>query len=165
MKAVVLILTVLALILSIWTWRRDPGLLAVGFRQGAETALAVLPVMLLTFAIAGLVSVLVPKDAILSWIGNESGWRGIWVGSVAGVLAPGGPMTMFPVVGLLQQSGAGIGALVAVVTAWSMWGLRMILLESALISPRFALIKFLCCFFIPPLAGSIAHLCYARFWK
>lgn len=128
-------------------------------------AFDVLPVLALTFVITGLFTQLVPKDAMLTWVGNESGWRGIFIGSLAGILAPGGPLTIFPLVGLLLQAGAGIGTLVALVTAWSMWGVRLILLESALISPRFALFKFLSCFFVPLLAGAIAHMAYGRFWK
>lgn len=165
MKPVLFILGAIALILAWLAWRRDASLLGAGLFEGGKIALDVLPVMLLTFVIAGLFTQLVPKDAVLSWIGNESGWRGIAIGSIAGILAPGGPLTMFPLVGLIQQAGAGIGTLVALVTAWSMWGVRMILLESALISPRFALFKFLSCFFVPMLAGAIAHLAYGRFWK
>ncbi len=165
MKPVILILGSIALILVWLAWRRDPALLSGGLLEGGRMAVDVLPIMLLTFVIAGLFTQLVPKDVLLDWIGNESGWRGIVIGSIAGILAPGGPMTMFPLVGLIQQAGAGIGTLVALVTAWSMWGVRMILLESALISPRFALFKFLSCFFVPMLAGAIAHLAYGRFWK
>ncbi|MCK6412410.1 MAG: permease [Azonexus sp.] len=165
MKPVLFILGGIALILAWVAWRREPGLVGAGLLQGGRSALEVLPVMLLTFVIAGFFTQLVPKDVVLAWIGNESGWRGIALGCLAGVLAPGGPLTMFPLVGLIQQAGAGIGTLVALVTAWSMWGVRMILLESALISPRFALFKFLSCFFVPLLAGGIAHLAYGRFWK
>lgn len=165
MKPVLIILGVIAAILAWIAWRREPGLLGAGLLQGGRSAFDVLPIMLLTFVIAGLFTQLIPKDVVLAWIGNEAGWRGIVIGSIAGVLAPGGPLTMFPIVGLIQQTGAGIGTLVALVTAWSMWGIRMILLESALISPRFALFKFLSCFFVPMLAGAIAHLAYGRFWK
>lgn len=165
MKPILIILGAIAAGLGWMCWRRAPSELAAGLRAGMGTAYEVLPLMLLTFVITGLFTRLVPRDVIVDWIGNEAGWRGVLLGSLAGVLAPGGPMTMFPIVGALLQAGAGIGTLVAVVSAWSMWGVRMILLESALISPRFALFKFLSCFFIPLLAGGIAHLAYARFWK
>ena len=165
MKPVLIILGVIAAVLAWMCWRRDPSELGAGLRAGMGTAWEVLPVMLLTFVITGLFTRLVPRDVIVAWIGNEAGWRGVLLGCAAGVFAPGGPITMFPIVGALLQAGAGIGTLVAVVTSWSMWGVRMILLESALISPRFALFKFLSCFFVPLLAGSIAHFAYARFWK
>lgn len=165
MKSVLCILGVIALVLTWLVWRRDATLLGAGLYAGGKMAFDVLPVLALTFVITGLFTQLVPKDAMLTWVGNESGWRGIFIGSLAGILAPGGPLTIFPLVGLLLQAGAGIGTLVALVTAWSMWGVRLILLESALISPRFALFKFLSCFFVPLLAGAIAHMAYGRFWK
>jgi len=121
--------------------------------------------MLLSLGIAQLALALIPKEQIAQWIGQESGWRGIWIGSLAGVLAPGGPMIVFPMAAGFLQAGAGLGTLVAYVTAWSMWGARILLLESALIDPKFALFRFLSCVFVPPLAGGIAHLVFARFFR
>lgn len=156
---------VIAMILSWMAWQREPTVLMAGWKTGLELSMTVLPIMILSFGISGLVQVLIPREQVVQWIGQEAGWKGICIGSLAGILAPGGPMVVFPMVAALLHTGAGLGTLVAYVTAWSMWGIRMLLLESALISPGFALFKFLSCFFVPPLAGSIAHLVYSRFFR
>ncbi|MDK2741798.1 MAG: hypothetical protein NDI90_02710 [Nitrospira sp. BO4] len=155
----------IAAVLSWIAWQRSPAVLVGGWKAGLELLLTVLPLMILSLGISQLAQALIPKDQITQWIGQESGWRGVWIGSLAGVLAPGGPMIVFPMAAGFLQAGAGLGTLVAYVTAWSMWGARIIMLESALISPRFALFRFLSCVFVPPLAGGIAHLVFARFFK
>lgn len=155
----------IAAVLSWIAWQRSPAVLAGGWKAGLELFLTVLPLLVCSLGIAGLAQALIPKEQAAQWIGQEAGWRGIWIGSLAGILAPGGPMIVFPMAAVLLKTGAGLGTLVAYVTAWSMWGARIILLESALISPRFALFKLLSCFFVPPLAGAIAHLVFARFFK
>ena len=154
-----------AAVLSWLAWQRHPTVLVSGWRASLESFVTLAPLMMLSLVVAQLAQALIPQEQIAQWIGHESGWRGIWVGSLAGVLAPGGPMIVFPMAAGLLHAGAGLGTLVAYITAWSMWGVRIILLESALIDPQFALVRFLSCVFVPPLAGGIAHLVFARFFK
>ncbi|MBA5870255.1 MAG: hypothetical protein GDA68_09690 [Nitrospira sp. CR2.1] len=154
-----------AAVLSWIAWQRSPAVLASGWKDGVESLLRVLPLLVFSLGIAGVAQALLPRAQVAEWIGQEAGWRGVWIGSLAGTLAPGGPMIVFPMAAALLQAGAGLGTLVAYVTAWSMWGIRIFLLESALISPRFALFRFLSCVFVPPLAGGIAHLVFTRFFK
>ena len=158
-------LAVIAAILSWLVWQRSYAVLVSVWKTSLEVFITLVPLMLLSLGIAQLALALIPKEQIAQWIGQESGWRGIWIGSLAGVLAPGGPMIVFPMAAGFLQAGAGLGTLVAYVTAWSMWGARILLLESALIDPKFALFRFLSCVFVPPLAGGIAHLVFARFFR
>jgi uncharacterized membrane protein YraQ (UPF0718 family) len=155
----------IAVVLSWIAWQRSPAVLMEGWKVGLELSLTLLPIIVLSLGISGLVQTLVPMEQAAQWIGQEAGWRGILIGSLAGILAPGGPMVVFPIAALLLKSGAGMGTVVAYVTAWSMWGARIIMLESALIGPQFALLRFLSCVFVPPLAGGIAHLVFVRFFK
>lgn len=164
MTIVTWIFVLIAAVLSWIAWQRSPAMLVGGWKDGLALFLKLAPLMLLSLGIAQLATALFPKEQIAHWIGQESGWRGIWIGALAGVLAPGGPMVVFPMAAGFLHAGAGLGALVAYVTAWSMWGVRIVLLESALIDPRFALFRFLSCLFVPPLAGWIAHVVFARWF-
>lgn len=165
MTIITCVFALMAAVLSWIAWQRGPAVFVGGWKAGLELFLTLLPLLVFSLGISGLVQALIPKEQAAQWIGQEAGWRGIWIGSLAGILAPGGPMIVFPMAAVLLNTGAGLGTLVAYVTAWSMWGARIILLESALISPRFALFRFLSCVFVPPLAGAIAHLVFARFFK
>jgi uncharacterized protein len=162
---VTLLMAAAALALTGAAWSKDPRLAAEGWRDGAAALARILPMLVFAFALSGLVQALVPKETLGRWLGEQSGWRGIWLGCLAGAVTPGGPATSFPVVAALFQAGAGIGTLVGFITAWSLWAVARLPLEVAFIGPKFAAIRLLCTFFVPPLAGALAHMLFGRSFK
>lgn len=90
-----------------------------------------------------------------------SGLRGILIASGLGALTPGGPYVSFPLVASLYESGAGIGSVVAFVTAWSLWGVTRLPLEIAFLGVRVTLIRIASTLIFPPLAGLIARRFFA----
>ena len=50
-----------------------------------------------------------------------------------------------------------MGATVAYISAWLLWGFARIPLEVAIIGPRFTFIRYVATFAFPPIAGLIAH--------
>ena len=84
------------------------------------------------------------------------------IGCIAGALTPGGPYVSFPIVASLYKAGAGVGTVVAYVTAWSLWAVGRLPLEISLIGPKFTLIRFLSTLIFPPLAGLIARMFFSR---
>ncbi|MBI2118270.1 MAG: permease [Elusimicrobia bacterium] len=151
-------------ILSTIAYKKEPALMWTGWKSGFNLLIKIFPILLLAFAMSGLVQTLVPKEAVAKWLGKESGWKGIWFGCLAGAVTPGGPYTSFPVVAALYQAGAGLGTLVAYVTAWSLWAVARLPIESALISPKFMIFRLLSSLIFPPLAGAIAHLFFSKYF-
>ena len=147
---------VAAILLTIAFWQgRDlplAGLLAAG-----RTVWRNLPILLLGFVVAGLVQVLVPKELISRWLGAQAGVKGVLIGCVVGGLVPGAPYAVFPLVAALYQAGAGLGSVVAFVSAWSLWSVSRLPIEMALIDPRPALIRYAVTFVVPPIAGLLAE--------
>lgn len=134
-----------------------------GLKVGGKMLVSVLPVLLSSFAVAGLAQVLIPREFIARWLSEASGMRGILIGTFAGaVSAPGGPYISFPLVAAIYQAGAGIGPVVAFITSWSILAVTRIPLEVALIGPRVTLIRLASTFFFPPLAGLIARTFFTR---
>lgn len=129
----------------------------LGLKIGGRTFLEVIPLLLMSFAVAGLVQALVPREIIVSWLGEEAGIRGIFIGSAAGAVIPGGPYVVFPIIGSLYRAGAGIGPMVAFLVAWALWGLSRLPYEVALVGPKFALIRIVSTLIFPPIAGLIAR--------
>lgn len=154
-----------ACLLTLKLAQKSPASALEGWKSGTATFLAILPVLFFAMAVSGLTRVLVPKEAIGQWLGASSGWRGIWLGCIAGAATPGGPYTSFPIVVTLQQAGAGLGTLVAYVTAWSLWALFRLPLEISLIGLRFAIFRLLSTLVFPPLAGYIAHILFSKHFK
>lgn len=127
---------------------------------GGETFVQVLPLLVLAFVSAGLVSVVTGKEETARWLGEGSGWRGILIGTAAGALVPGGPFVYFPVAAAFLASGASIGSVVGFVTAKNLWSLSRLPLEFALLGPEITLARFGATMVFPPLAGFAADAFY-----
>ncbi|MDY7078314.1 MAG: permease [Chloroflexota bacterium] len=148
------IATAILLVIAFWRGRDLP---LAGLLAGGRTLWRNLPLLLLGFAIAGLAQVLIPKDLIIRWLGNEAGVKGVLVGCVVGGLVPGAPYATFPLVATLYQAGASLGAVVGFVSAWSLWSVSRLPVEIALIDSRPALIRYAVTFVVPPIAGLLAE--------
>jgi len=159
------VMAALAVGLTVFAAARGGGAAAQGWVVGGRILLQILPLLLIAFAIAGLVQVLVPKEQIALWLGEKSGWRGIVFGCLAGAVTPGGPYVAFPIVTGLQKAGADVGTLVAFITGWSLWAIQRLPMEVAFIGPRMALARFAATFLLAPLAGLIARLLFSGFTR
>jgi uncharacterized membrane protein YraQ (UPF0718 family) len=156
MDTTTLVLGAIAVTLLIAAWSRGRDLPAAGLLAAWRTLWHNLGIILLSFVIAGLAQVLLPKELITHWLGSGAGLRGVLVGCVVGGLVPGSPYAVFPVVAGLYKAGASLGAVVGFVSAWCLWSMSRLPVEMALIDPRVALIRYAITFAVPPLAGSIA---------
>ena len=153
-----LITVILSIGLLIFVFFRDRHLAWTGIQIAGSTLWNNLILLLAGFLLAGLVQVLLPKNLISTWLGDESGFRSVLIGCAAGGLIPGAPYAVFPIVGGLYQAGAGLGAVVGFVTAWGLWSVSRLPVEAALIDPKVALIRYGITFLFPPLAGLLAQL-------
>lgn len=123
-------------------------------------ALAILPLLFLAFFLAGLVQKVIPPHVVASWVGESAGWRGLFIGSIAGALAPGGPFVSFPLVVILMKAGASVGTLIAFITGWSLLAINRIPMEVGIIGWKFVFVRLACTFFVPPLVGLVAQLVF-----
>jgi uncharacterized membrane protein YraQ (UPF0718 family) len=159
-----LVLAALAVALLIWGRLRGSGEEVQGLKIGMRMVLEVLPLLVFAFIVAGMVQVLIPREALGRWIGTGSGLRGILVGTVAGALAPGGPYVSLPIVAGLMRAGASVGTLVAFLTGWSLWAVGRLPMEFGILGWKFTLARLASTFIFPPLAGLIAQA-FFRNWK
>jgi uncharacterized membrane protein YraQ (UPF0718 family) len=158
MDTTTLVLTIAAAILLAAAFWRGLDLAAAGLSAAARTLWRNLPMLLLSFIIAGLAQVLIPRELISTWLGAQAGLKGVLIGCVAGGLVPGAPYAVFPLVAALYQGGAGLGSVVGFVSAWSLWSIARLPVEMALIDPRAALVRYAITFVVPPVAGVLADI-------
>ena len=159
-----LVLTAVALALVGVAWAQGgPGLAASGLLQGGRTLLRTLPLLVFAFLTAGLVQTLVTQQAITRWLGAESGWRGILLACLGGALMPGGPYVYYPIAAALFKAGAGLGVLVAFVSAKNLWSVSRLPVELALLGPRLTLARFLSTLILPPVLGLLAELFFGKY--
>lgn len=127
-----------------------------GLRTGAELFLSIAPQLLVGFILAGIVTVLLPREALGPLVGAESGIVGILLATGAGMLTPGGPFLQFPLVAALVASGAAAGPVGAYLTAWSLvsWN-RLIVWEIPMLGAQFTLARFLVSLALPIIVGLV----------
>ena len=90
----------------------------------------ILPKVLAACLITSFVAVLMPRDVVVRWVDAESGFLGLIIATLAGIVVPGGPITVFPIAAAFLAVGAGIGATVAFVTSWTLLGYGRALVHS-----------------------------------
>jgi uncharacterized membrane protein YraQ (UPF0718 family) len=81
-----------------------------------------LPKVLAGCLIGAFVTLLLPRETIVRWVGADSGIWGILLATVAGAILPGGPFTIYPVAAAFLAAGADAGAACAFVIAWTLLG-------------------------------------------
>jgi len=99
-------------------WDRFAGV----FLGDVHIFLDILPKMAAGCLIGVFSTLLIPREMVARLVGAESGLTGLVVATFAGVIMPGGPMTVYPVAGAFLAVGADIGAALAFVTSWTLLG-------------------------------------------
>ncbi|MFO8032708.1 MAG: permease [Desulfohalobiaceae bacterium] len=140
--------------------KKGDGSHVQGLRQAREMFVGLLPLLLLAFTLAGLLQVAVPPETIQSWLGEESGWKGIVIGTFAGSLILGGPYAAFPVISSIYELGAGLATVVAMITGWALLGMGQLIMGLAFIGLRFTALRTLLVLIFPFLAGGICLILF-----
>jgi uncharacterized membrane protein YraQ (UPF0718 family) len=118
----------------------------------------ILPKVLAACIIAAFVAVLMPREAVLRWVGAESKLLGLIIATLAGVICPGGPITIFPVAAAFVAVGADIGAAVAFITSWTLLGYaRVLVWELPFFGLDFVTWRMIAAISLPIVAGLAAR--------
>jgi len=151
------VMGVLAIVLIFIGYNKGGGEHILGLKSAGNMVIQIIPLLVFAFIVAGMIQVLIPRELISKWIGAESGFRGLLIGTVMGGVAPGGPYISLPIAAGLLRAGASIGTMVAFLTGWSLWAIGRLPLEVGIMGWKFTLIRLACTFFFPPIAGLIAN--------
>ena len=152
-----IVMGLLAIILTFIAYNRGGGEHILGLKSGGSMLLQLVPLLIFALIVAGMVQVLAPQEMISKWVGAESGFRGLLIGTAMGGFTPGGPFVTMPIAAGLLRAGAGIGTMVAFLTAWSLIAVARLPMELGVMGWKFTLIRLACTFFFPPIAGLIAN--------
>jgi uncharacterized membrane protein YraQ (UPF0718 family) len=163
MNITLLIMLLLTVAMTVIAYKKSPKLPLEGLMTGGELFWDILPAMALGFILAGMISILLPKEIMSKWLGEESGLRGLLLGTMAGMLTPGGPFIQFPIVAALLKAGAGIAPLVAYISAWSLTSLnRFFVWEVPLLGPKLAGCRMAVSLIFPILLGLLTRFLWGR---
>lgn len=106
---------------------------------------------------AAFLSLIVPTEYVVPYIGAESGWQGVLIASLFGAFIPGGPILTFPMALVLWRAGAGEAQMVALLASWSVFAVhRVISYELPFLGPRFVLVRLSSSWILPFVSGFLA---------
>ena len=151
-----IILWIVTVVLAIYAWRRNDGSLKSGLILGWKTFKRNLLLLLIGFTLVGFVNMLSPTQLIQDLIGPESGFRGIMLAEVIGMVLPGGPYAVFPIIEILYREGAGLASVITIITSWATLGLISVSFELPIMGWRFSAIRWGLGLVIPFMAGTAA---------
>jgi len=160
MKTATIILWVIAAGLLLYAWLQKDESLKKGGELAWQTARRNAVLLVLAFLAVGFVNALSPTELVQKWIGPESGWTGLLLAEGVGMLLPGGPYVVFPLIAVLYHAGAGLGAVIALITSWATQSLLTVTFELPFMGWRFTVIRWSLSLLIPILAGALAQLIF-----
>lgn len=158
MDVATLLLALLALILFVVALRRRDGSHRQGLRFAWQAGRRTAVLLVLAFLIVGYVNVLAPQRLVQAWIGPGSGLRGLVLGEIIGMILPGGPYVVFPLIATLYAAGAGIGPAVAMIVSWTMLGLVSVSFELSFMGWRFTAVRWGLGLVFPVFVGWLAQM-------
>lgn len=157
----ILIGTIALVTLAGWIWRR----LETDANRSAAYAGVLgmlklnLPRMVLALISAGLFAELLPESLVRTYLGDTAGLKGVALGTVLGVVTPGGAFVSFALAAGAMSAGAAMPAMIAYVTAWALFALTKLMAEElAFLGLWFILARVAISAPIPLIVGSVALL-------
>ncbi len=149
----------LLLVLAGLAWMRGGSqLVLTGLSDGTGMLLRFLPLLVISFLLAGFAELLIPHDWVRERLGADSGFAGILLGAGAGIITPAGPFVSMPIAAVMIRSGAAAGPVVAFLTGWSLLALhRFVAWEVPILGLRFAALRYATCLLLPLIAGALAR--------
>jgi uncharacterized membrane protein YraQ (UPF0718 family) len=135
-----------------------PAVFLQSLEGDVDLLLYLIPRFVAAMLIAAFVGILLPREQVARFVSDRAGIRALLIGTAAGALTPGGPMTSFPLVAALRDAGTGRGPLIAYITSWSSLGFqRIINWELPLLGPELTLVRMASSLPLPSIAGLISR--------
>ncbi len=161
MLPMMIIMSSLALVLSILAYRK--GVALEGAKEGVSLLIKVGPILVPAFILAGMASKLIPQEQLGQWLGQDSGLKGLALGTAAGALAPGGPFVLFPILAVLLKAGTGVGVITAFLSSWALLGMhRVLAFELPLMGWRYTLCRLAASAVFPIVIGFLSQEMWNR---
>lgn len=146
------------LLLGLLSYAWKTGRLEDVFRASFRQAGGFMLMMLVILLVMGSVEVLMPKNGVERWLSDASGWRGLAVAWLAGILTPGGGPIGLPIVAGLARAGASPSVLVTYLSSMSLLSLLRLPMELGVLEPRLVVLRVVCCAVLPIIAGVMARV-------
>ncbi len=159
MNMVMIVIYTLPVILGAYAWSRGDDSFKKGLTRGLEQFIIIIPRMICALIAAEFLAMLIPAEVISQFLGDEAGLIAVLIGSLTGMIVPSGPVISFSIAATMYNAGASVPAVIAFLTAWSIFtGHRILIYEIPLVGLSFFRIRVISVLALPVLAGTFALL-------
>jgi uncharacterized membrane protein YraQ (UPF0718 family) len=158
MKTTVIALLIALAILMGFALKQGTETFTLGLRTSGQQLLKFLPVLVIAMLIAGFTEILLPQDLVKNWLSDSSGWRGIGLAWLAGMLTPGGSLIGLPLIAALYKVGVGISVLMTYAVSFATLSILRVPLEFGFYGWRLTGIRVLVSLILPIIAGGLTQL-------
>ncbi len=156
MNIVMVIIYALPVLLGIYAFSRGDKSFQRGLTRGMEQLAIIVPRMICALIAAEFLALLIPTEFISQFLGNDAGIIAILIGSMTGLMIPSGPVISFSIAATFANAGASVPAVIAFLTAWSLFsGHRILIYEIPLLGLSFLRLRLLSVLVLPFLSGLI----------
>ncbi len=152
------VFALLALIIFLLLWSRDPSIAKDSAQSGLLLFLRYSFLIIFSMLIAAMLPTLISREIIVQYLGGASGWRGILMATLRGGLTPGAPYAVVPLIAGLMKQGMSFAPAMSKVCAWGLWSLGRVPFQAAVLGGRFTLIQVLVSLPLPLIAGFFTEL-------
>ena len=136
--------------------------LKISFRTWTDPNIGLIPLIVSATLIASLAQAAIPRQVITDFLGEESGLKGIAVGTLLGSVIPGSPYVIFPLVGGLYKAGAGVGTIIAFISAWSLVSLSRIPTEIPFLGAKMVAVRIVVSLVFPVVLGILGQVVFSQ---
>lgn len=166
MNYTVLAFVTITILMYLIAFALNPDYVSQGLKVSCDIfidpKIGLIPLIITATLIAGLVQAAIPREVIANFLGKEAGLRGIALGGLLGSVVPGGPYVVFPLLGGLYRAGAGVGTVIAFVTAWALISLSRIPMEIPFLGTRIVAIRLALSLILPIVLGVLGQIIFSR---
>ena len=133
------------------------GVFVDGLQRAGKTFLALTPILVVAFLLAGMAEALLPPGFVERWLSDAAGPRGYLLAWLAGALTPAGGLIGMPLAAGLLKAGAGVGVLVTYLTSMALLPLLRVPMEIGIYGGRLAALRIVASCLLPFAAGYTAQ--------
>ena len=157
MKMTILFLLVLLVAIIVYTWFQGSQIFAQAWSNSASQLFRFTPVLVIAVLLAGFTQTLIPHDFVNNWLSDASGWHGIMLAWIAGILTPIAGVFAMPLVAVLYQAGAGLAVIMTFLTSLATLSVMKLPIEVGFYGWKLTAIRFGVSLFLPLIAGALTH--------
>ncbi|MFB0502739.1 MAG: permease [Candidatus Bathyarchaeia archaeon] len=137
----------------------------ISFKTWTDPNIGLIPLIVSATLIAGLAQAAIPRQVIADFLGEEAGLKGIALGTFLGSVIPGSPYVIFPLLGGLYKAGAGVGTIIAFISAWSLISLSRIPTELPFLGAKMVAVRIVVSLVFPVVLGTVGQIVFSQVSK